>query len=316
MNDTDNKIPSILLSSMIRSSKENFDALEGLENRLDPKRLGRKNTTCFFSCNLEIIQSYLNQKKFKDNPVVLFPSIAEELPIYQFAAKWPEKGRQEVLFDLRDSKKFNSRSAFNQQDVLWEETISQPQLIHEHRTQSAVFESSVHYIKHCDVILIIHTTTRIDDELDPGTGQQLDNFRSENRIVFEFFDPYTLKKLEKNSEYFIPRNNDTGFNKKTKHLPITIEQESFNCAFVAEDLSKQRSIDSFLVVLGHYNQTSYKNRWYSPKLLKFVKIGTYWKTAEYEFSDLTNFKGLTFDEFRSKKRTYREAFRNHLKDPD
>ena len=59
MNDTDNKIPQILLSSMIRSTKYAFDALDGLENKLDPKRIGRKNTTFFFSCNLEIIQSYL-----------------------------------------------------------------------------------------------------------------------------------------------------------------------------------------------------------------------------------------------------------------
>ena len=93
-----------------------------------------------------------------------------------------------------------------------------------------------------------------------------------------------------------------------------IEQESFNCAFIAEDLSNQRSTDSFLVVLGHYNQTSYKNKWYSPKLLKFVRIGKYWKTAEYEFSDLTNLKGYTWDELRSKKQTFREAFRDNLRD--
>ena len=91
-----------------------------------------------------------------------------------------------------------------------------------------------------------------------------------------------------------------------------IEQESFNCAFVAENLSKQRSIDSFLVVLGHFNQNSYKNCLWTPKLLKFVRNGTYWKTAEYEFSDLTHFKGHTWDELRSRKRTYREAFRNDL----
>ena len=60
MNDCDNKIPQVLLSSMIRSGKKDFDALKGLENRLDPKRLGRKNTTCFYSCNLEIVQSHLN----------------------------------------------------------------------------------------------------------------------------------------------------------------------------------------------------------------------------------------------------------------
>ena len=59
MNDDDNKIPQTLLSSMIRSSKEDFEALEVLGGKLDPKRLGRKNTTFFFSCNLEIVESYL-----------------------------------------------------------------------------------------------------------------------------------------------------------------------------------------------------------------------------------------------------------------
>ena len=85
MNDDDNKVPKILLPIMIRSSKQDFDALEGLENRLDPKRLGRKNTTFFWSCNLEIVESHLKQKQFLDNPVILFPSICAELPIYQYA---------------------------------------------------------------------------------------------------------------------------------------------------------------------------------------------------------------------------------------
>ena len=75
-----------------------------------------------------------------------------------------------------------------------------------------------------------------------------------------------------------------------------------------------KSRDSFLVVLGHYNKSPHKGFLYSPKLLKFVKIGSYWKTAEYEFSDLTHFKGKTWDELRTKKRTYKEAFRNRLKD--
>ena len=95
-----------------------------------------------------------------------------------------------------------------------------------------------------------------------------------------------------------------------------IEQESFNCAFVAEDLSPERSRDSFLVVVGHFNPSVFNNRLHSPKLLKFVKIGMYWKTAEYEFSDLSLFKGFTWDELRSKDLSYREAFKKLLKDPN
>ena len=103
-----------------------------------------------------------------------------------------------------------------------------------------------------------------------------------------------------------------GFNKATRHTPIIVEQESFTCAFVAKDLSLEKSRDNFLIILGHYDQSLMDNQLHSPKLLKFVRDGTYWKTAEYKFSNLTNFKGYTWDELRTKSRDFKEKFRNHL----
>ena len=50
-----------------------------------------------------------------------------------------------------------------------------------------------------------------------------------------------------------------------------IEQESYQCAFVAQDLSAENKKDSFLVVLSHYDSTKYKDSFHGPKLLKFVK---------------------------------------------
>ena len=41
---------------------------------------------------------------------------------------------------------------------------------------------------------------------------------------------------------------------KTKHIPIMIEQGSFQFAFIAKDLSAENK-DSFLVVLSHYDNT-------------------------------------------------------------
>ena len=41
MNDSDNKIALMLFSGLIRSEKEEFEALECLDGKLDPKRLGR-----------------------------------------------------------------------------------------------------------------------------------------------------------------------------------------------------------------------------------------------------------------------------------
>ena len=51
-----------------------------------------------------------------------------------------------------------------------------------------------------------------------------------------------------------------------------VEQDSFTCAYVSEDLSTEKSKDSFIVVLGHTGGSKHKDCYYEPKLLKFIKL--------------------------------------------
>ena len=91
-----------------------------------------------------------------------------------------------------------------------------------------------------------------------------------------------------------------------------IEQRSFQCAFVAKNVSEDKPSDSFLVVLSHHDKRKFENSLHTPKFLRFNKSGNYWLTAEYEHSDLTCISGMSWDEFRSQSEDFKNAFRAKL----
>ena len=62
--------------------------------------------------------------------------------------------------------------------------------------------NSIHFIESCNIVLHISTTAVIDRERNPKTGEFEDKFVSNERIIFEFFDPLTLEKIENKKPFF------------------------------------------------------------------------------------------------------------------
>ena len=102
---------------------------------------------------------------------------------------------------------------------------------------------STHYIDqlHKPVILHISSNRLALEQSNPVTGQFKEIFKSEERIVFEFFNPKTEKfelienlKDSFNLDDEVDTRNDTKAGKKTrKHQPIMIEGDLYDCAVVA-----------------------------------------------------------------------------------
>ena len=76
--------------------------------------------------------------------------------------------------------------------------------MYQSKTAGSEWESSVHYIKELKdpVILHISAATLIEEESFPETGQYKEVFKSKHRIVFEFFDPKTMKRIENKQKIF------------------------------------------------------------------------------------------------------------------
>ena len=62
--------------------------------------------------------------------------------------------------------------------------------------------NSVHYIEPCNIVLHISTTAEIDQVRNTKTGGFENKFVSDERIIFEFFDPQTLEKIENKKPFF------------------------------------------------------------------------------------------------------------------
>ena len=75
------------------------------------------------------------------------------------------------------------------------------------------------------------------------------------------------------------------------HMPIVIEREEYEVAYVCEDINNDKN-DSFLVLLTRFNgEGKY------PYLLKFTKTadGKYWKIPQDKVCNTTVIQGLTWD---------------------
>ena len=174
---------------------------------------------------------------------------------------------------------------------------SQPQLLYQSKTAFTGYESSVHYIKDLDepVILHIASCTLLEEDSKPETGEYKTVFKSNHRIVFEFFNPgKDMEKIENLKDYF-DTNKASDKKLEKKHQPIMIEPEGLDCAYVVRDfdaesdrLQGKKGRDSFLVAL-------YSTGANVGKLIRFKRKGDYWETFQYKQSDLTDFLGLPWD---------------------
>ena len=88
-------------------------------------------------------------------------------------------------------------------------------------------------------------------------------------------------------------DTDKGIKGKSKmvHLPIMIEKEDYQLAYVCEDVGNDKN-DSFLILL-----TKIMGERRHPKLIKFTKTsdGKYWKVPEDRVCNTSMIKGLTWD---------------------
>ena len=100
--------------------------------------------------------------------------------------------------------------------------------------------------------------TLIEEESNPRTGSYKTVFESKHRIVFEFFDPKTMKKIENKKKVFDVNNAKVtkveAENFLIKHQPIMIEPEGLDCGYVVKNYDfdpKKEKNNSFVVVLYH-----------------------------------------------------------------
>ena len=94
----------------------------------------------------------------------------------------------------------------------------------------AIFESSVQYVKHCDVIFYVNTDRYTIETSNPVTGTFKKDFESKDRIVCEFFDPKTLGRITNMKETFDEEKGKF----ELRHEPIRLEYEGKReCIYVA-----------------------------------------------------------------------------------
>ena len=126
-------------------------------------------------------------------------------------------------------------SSFSKENSIWGDMTSQPQLMYQSKTAFNTVEGSVHYINELKdpVVLHIGTATLIEEESFPETGQYKSIFKSKHRIVFEFFDPKTMNKIENKKPFFDVENYAKAL--LDRHQPIMIEPEGYDCAYVVKN---------------------------------------------------------------------------------
>ena len=285
----------------ITETAEDLENLQLIGGKLDPKRLSRANTTFAFGTNLPRLQEYM-KAEMEEDKTILFPMDSQNYAGSMLLAKskWPKHAQENVLFDLRDTKQEKCDRlnlpdcSFNQDNEIWGDMTSQPQLLYQSKTAFTGYESSVHYIKDLDepVILHIGSCSLLEEDSNPATGEYKTVFKSNHRIVFEFFNPgKDMEKIENLKEYFDTNNAAAA----KKHKPIMIEPEGLDCAYVVRDFDAESELsqgkkgrDSFLVAL-------YSTGANIGKFIRFKRKGDYWETYQYKQSDLTDFLGLPWD---------------------
>ena len=201
------------------------------------------------------------------------------------ASKWPKHAQENVLYDLRDTRQEKQDRlnlpdcTFNEDNEIWGDMTSQPQLLYQSKTAFTGYESSVHYIRDLDEPVILHIAgcTLLEEDSNPATGEYKTVFKSNHRIVFEFFNPgKDMEKIENMKDYF--DTNNAAVKPAKKHQPIMIEPEGLECACLVKDfdaesnrLQGKTGRDSFLIAL-------YTNGASIGKLIRFKKKGDYWET--------------------------------------
>ena len=136
----------------------------------------------------------------------------------------------------------------------------------------ASFQSSVHYLKKFDQVLHISTVTPFEKENDVRTGQFNISYTGSQKICFEFFNPKDMTLIENEVLRFDTQKGVSKRKMLPTHVPIMIEKEDYELAYVCEDVHNDKN-HSFLVLLTRFNG---EKRF--PKLLKFTKTAKgYWK---------------------------------------
>ena len=274
----------------ITETAEDLFNLQLLGGKLDPKRPGRANTTFAFGTNLPRLADYMKAEIEAGDRTILFPMDAQNYAgSMQLAkSKWPKHAQENVLYDLRNTRQETSDRlnlpdcSFNKDNEIWGDMTSQPQLLYQSKTAFTGYESSVHYIKDLDepVILHIASCTLLEEDSKPETGEYKTIFKSNHRIVFEFFNPEDMMKIENKKYYF-----DTNLSVEKhapKHQPIMIEPEGLDCACLVRDfdaesnrLQGKTGRDSFLIAL-------YSTGAGAGKFIRFKRKGDYWETFQYK----------------------------------
>lgn len=191
----------------ITETPEALENLQLLGGKLDPKRLSRANTTFAFGSNLPRLVEYMKAEIEAGDKTILFPMDAQNYSgsMLLSKSKWPKHAQENVLYDLRKKKQEKADllnfpdCSFNVDNEIWGDMTSQPQLLYQSKTAFTGYESSVHYIKDLDepVILHIASCTLLEEDSNPETGEYKTVFKSNHRIVFEFFNPgKDMEKIE------------------------------------------------------------------------------------------------------------------------
>ena len=126
-----------MLQCFVKSGKEEFLKLEGLDGKLDPTRPSRSHTIFYPFINLGNLRRHLLLQREIGNLIFYFPNSTKSIGAIRSDTKWPEESHQEVVFDLRkDSNVVGHDSSFKTEiNPSWEGIISQPQLKFDLKTQ-------------------------------------------------------------------------------------------------------------------------------------------------------------------------------------
>jgi hypothetical protein len=121
----------------VKSGKEEFLKLEGLDGKLDPTRPSRSHTIFYTSINLGILSEHLLLQNRIGNHFFYFPNSTKSIGAIRSDTKWPEESHQEVVFDLRKDRNVvgHNNSYKTEMNPSWEGIISQPQLKFDLKTQ-------------------------------------------------------------------------------------------------------------------------------------------------------------------------------------